>query len=166
MVLCEGQKNEGLIPLNKNLWSISFILVMAGTGFILLAVFYFMIDVISWWNGSPFKYPGQSTIVIASPTTHIKLLSSLSHPHNTRSTRQYTLSLFTLTSPLSPLPSRTGMNSILVYVGSEVLQNYFPFSWEQQEDSHLELLFANIIGVSLWIGIAYYWYSIQFFVKI
>ena len=58
VVLCEGQKNEGMIPLNKNLWSLSFILVMGGSAFVLLAALYFIIDVILWWNGAPFKYPG------------------------------------------------------------------------------------------------------------
>jgi heparan-alpha-glucosaminide N-acetyltransferase len=116
LVLCEGQKNGGVIPINKNLWSLSFILAMAGSGFVLLAAFYFVIDVISWWSGAPFKYPG--------------------------------------------------MNSILVYVGSEVLQNYFPFSWRQQSNSHLNLLFANLVAVSLWMAIAYYWFRTGFFVKI
>ena len=54
----------------------------------------------------------------------------------------------------------------MVYVGSEIVNNFFPFSWEHQNDSHLNLLFANLIGVSIWIAIAYYWYWIGFFVKI
>ena len=73
---------------------------------------------------------------------------------------------------LSPSPSlppshtHTGMNSILVYVGSEILQGYFPFSWKQQSDSHTKLLFANLAAVTLWIVIAYYWFTIGFFIKI
>ena len=50
-----------ILPLSLSLpcsRSLSFILVMAGTGFLLLALFYFFIDVIHWWNGAPFKYPG------------------------------------------------------------------------------------------------------------
>ena len=43
--------------------SLSFILAMAGSGFILLAIFYFTIDVILWWNGAPFKYPGTYIII-------------------------------------------------------------------------------------------------------
>jgi len=42
--------------------SLSFILVMAGTGFLLLALFYLLIDVIHWWNGSPFSYPGENQL--------------------------------------------------------------------------------------------------------
>ena len=59
-----------------------------------------------------------------------------------------------------------GMNSIIVYMGSELLQNYFPFSWEGQNDSHLNLLAANLVAVSIWLVTSYYWYWIGFFVKI
>jgi len=58
------------------------------------------------------------------------------------------------------------MNSIIVYVGSELLKGYFPFSWQGQYDSHLKLLVANIISVSIWLVISYYFYCIGFFVKI
>jgi len=64
LFLCEGRKNTGFIPLNKNLWSPSFIFVMAGTGFCLLALCYFLIDVQGWWNGSPFQYVGMNSIMI------------------------------------------------------------------------------------------------------
>ena len=32
---------------------------MAGLGYILLAVFYLLIDVLEIWNGGPFIYPGK-----------------------------------------------------------------------------------------------------------
>ncbi|XP_065909111.1 heparan-alpha-glucosaminide N-acetyltransferase-like [Dysidea avara] len=110
------QKNEGWIPINKNLWSLSFILVMGGTAFLLLSVMYFCIDTIKWWNGVPFIYPG--------------------------------------------------MNSIMVYCGSELLHGYFPFSWEQEHPTHFSRLASNLVGVGLWIVIAYYCFRIKFFVKI
>ena len=59
-----------------------------------------------------------------------------------------------------------GMNSILVYVGSELLEGTFPFGWKGMEDSHIEFLISNVISVSLWCLVAYYWYFINFFVKI
>lgn len=58
------------------------------------------------------------------------------------------------------------MNSILVYMCSEVFQGFFPFSWTQQNDSHLKLLSANLVAVSVWVLLSYYWYRIGFFVKI
>ena len=59
-----------------------------------------------------------------------------------------------------------GMNSILVYVGSELLEGHFPFGWKGMENSHLEFLASNLISISLWLLIAFYWYTIDFFVKI
>ena len=43
--------------------SLSFILVMGGTAFLLLSLMYFCIDTIKWWNGVPFIYPGVCTCV-------------------------------------------------------------------------------------------------------
>ena len=37
--------NDGLIPINKNLWSISFIMATASMAFILLTSMYLLIDV-------------------------------------------------------------------------------------------------------------------------
>lgn len=56
--LCEGSQNEGVIPLNKNLWSVSFILVTAALGYVLLSALYIVIDVIKIWDGEPFVFPG------------------------------------------------------------------------------------------------------------
>lgn len=120
---------------------------MAGTAFILLAVFYLVIDVISWWSGAPFKYPGIYELGIKGARSN-----------------DYSLSLSP--SPPSLILTHTGMNSILVYVGSEILQEYFPFSWKQQNHSHTNLLLANLVAVTLWIIIAYYWFAIGFFIKI
>ena len=62
--LCEGRQNGGLIPINKSLWSLSFIAVMAGTGYILLALLYFIIDVKKLWMGEPFVFPGMNSILV------------------------------------------------------------------------------------------------------
>ncbi|KAL5505237.1 hypothetical protein EMCRGX_G006639 [Ephydatia muelleri] len=114
--LCEGKQNEGLIPINKNLWSLSFILLMASFAFFLFSLFYVLCDVVQVWSGSPFRFPG--------------------------------------------------MNSILVYVSSDIFYNYFPFVWAQQGNSHMNYLSANIVAVILWILLSYYWFKIDFFVKI
>ncbi|XP_029179272.2 heparan-alpha-glucosaminide N-acetyltransferase-like [Acropora millepora] len=112
-----GKNNEGAIPLNKNLWSVSFIFATGGMAFMLLTFCYLLVDVLGWWSGAPFVFPG--------------------------------------------------MNSILVYVGSEILSKYFPFSWKVNGHvQHGELLAMNITGTTVWILISYYLYYIKFFVKI
>eukprot|EP00118_Oscarella_pearsei_P026707 m.310317 g.310317 ORF g.310317 m.310317 type:complete len:615 (+) comp50868_c0_seq1:21-1865(+) len=62
--LAGGQKNGGVIPINKNLWSLSYILVMAGTAYILLSLCYFLIDMKKVWRGAPFVYPGMNSIAV------------------------------------------------------------------------------------------------------
>jgi len=96
-ILCEFKQNGGFIPVNKNLWSLSFILCQAGLGTFLLAILYFVIDHpspdSSWkWTGNPFQYMGQNSIILyfgsevfegyfpfsfkTDPATHSKILFS------------------------------------------------------------------------------------------
>ncbi|XP_042148457.1 heparan-alpha-glucosaminide N-acetyltransferase isoform X2 [Ixodes scapularis] len=63
-VLCKFSKEDGWIPLNKNLWSVSYILAMASTAFLLLALFYYIIDVQGFWSGAPFTYAGMNSIAV------------------------------------------------------------------------------------------------------
>eukprot|EP00759_Apiculatamorpha_spiralis_P015626 PhF_6_TR22268/c0_g1_i1/m.31485/K10532/HGSNAT; heparan-alpha-glucosaminide N-acetyltransferase len=62
--LCKFQKYDGPIPINKNLWSSSFIYVMSGTGCGMLALTYYVVDVREWWSGAPFIFPGMNSIVV------------------------------------------------------------------------------------------------------
>jgi len=61
--------------------------------------------------------------------------------------------------------SLAGMNSIMVYLGHEILHSYFPFSFHQQKHSHLTFLSSNLLAVGIWVLISYYWFAINFFVK-
>lgn len=63
-ILCLASANEGWIPINKNLWSFSFVLATSSFAFILLSFLYVVIDVLKWWNGAPFFYPGMNSIVL------------------------------------------------------------------------------------------------------
>ncbi|XP_076074365.1 heparan-alpha-glucosaminide N-acetyltransferase-like isoform X1 [Mytilus galloprovincialis] len=63
-ILCKFSKNEGWIPVNKNLWSVSFIFCTGGFAFILLTFCYLMIDEWKLWNGAPFYYPGMNSILL------------------------------------------------------------------------------------------------------
>eukprot|EP00117_Sycon_ciliatum_P004094 scpid46106/ scgid2492/ Heparan-alpha-glucosaminide N-acetyltransferase; Transmembrane protein 76 len=113
--LCQASQNTGLIPINKNLWSLSFILVLGAGAFMLLSVCYILVDVLEIWSGAPFYYPG--------------------------------------------------MNSIFVYVGSELLQKFFPFSF-QVSSGHSGILASSLVGVSVWLVVAFYLHHIKFFLKI
>lgn len=51
-ILCGFSQNDGLIPINKNLWSTSFGFVAAGSGLLGLTLTYIMVDIKKWWTGS------------------------------------------------------------------------------------------------------------------
>nr|CAD7418822.1 unnamed protein product [Timema cristinae] len=60
-ILCLASKDNGWIPVNKNLWSLSFVMVTSCFAFFLLSALYYAIDVRQWWSGAPFYYPGKDT---------------------------------------------------------------------------------------------------------
>ena len=62
--LCGASMNNGVIPINKNLWSASFILLMSSFAFFLFTIFYWIVDVWQLWNGAPFRYVGMNSILI------------------------------------------------------------------------------------------------------
>ena len=62
--LTQADMTNGWIPANKNLWTPTFTLLTASSAFLLLALFYFLIDVKSIWTGNPFIYPGMNSIII------------------------------------------------------------------------------------------------------
>lgn len=64
VVLCRASKNDGWIPVNKNLWSLSYILTMASMAFALFTFCYIVVDVYNIWTGAPFYYPGMNSIVV------------------------------------------------------------------------------------------------------
>jgi heparan-alpha-glucosaminide N-acetyltransferase len=115
-ILCGFSQNEGAIPINKNLWSTSFILVNAGGGLVCLSLTYALVDVLKVWTGAPFRY--------------------------------------------------AGLNSILIYSGSELFGGFFPFSYMTNYTNHGDFLQTNIAGVVSWLVVAYLFYRNKFFVKI
>ena len=62
--LCGFQREGGLIPINKNLWSTSFVCVTAGGGMVILSFCYLLIDKWKVWSGAPFRYLGMNSIII------------------------------------------------------------------------------------------------------
>ncbi|NWH60623.1 HGNAT acetyltransferase, partial [Geococcyx californianus] len=116
-ILTKCSKEEGFIPINKNLWSISYVTTMSCFAFFLLLLIYYLVDVKRLWSGAPFFYPG--------------------------------------------------MNSILVYIGHKVFENYFPFKWKMQNSqSHAEHLIQNLTATTLWVIISYVLYRRRIFWKI
>jgi heparan-alpha-glucosaminide N-acetyltransferase len=88
------------MPINKNLWSISFVCVTGGGGLILLTLTYLMVDVYKVWSG---MFPPILLLLTRYPSP-------------------------LMTNHYAGFPFRQmGMNSILLYVGHSLLGGYFPF---------------------------------------
>ena len=62
--LCGFSQNGGVIPVNKNLWSTSFILISAGFGLVGLSFCYVTVDVWHIWSGAPLLFLGMNSIFI------------------------------------------------------------------------------------------------------
>lgn len=62
--LCGFSQEGGVLPLNKNLWSLSFVLVTAGSSSILLALILLLVDHWKLWSGSPFHQAGKNAIFL------------------------------------------------------------------------------------------------------
>ncbi|CAK4681605.1 hypothetical protein LEN26_000930 [Aphanomyces euteiches] len=56
--------NGGWIPINKNLWSLSFVLTVSGLACGVLAIMYLLVDKFAIWGGTPFKETGMNAIAI------------------------------------------------------------------------------------------------------
>ncbi|KAM4809993.1 heparan-alpha-glucosaminide N-acetyltransferase [Rhinophrynus dorsalis] len=63
-ILTKCSTNEGFIPVNKNLWSISYVTTLSCFAFFLLMLIYFLVDVKKVWMGAPFYFPGMNSILV------------------------------------------------------------------------------------------------------
>ncbi|XP_056291678.1 heparan-alpha-glucosaminide N-acetyltransferase isoform X2 [Pseudoliparis swirei] len=63
-ILSKCTRDGGFIPVNKNLWSLSYVTCMGCSSFLLLGAMYYVIDVKRWWGGQPFLYPGMNSIFV------------------------------------------------------------------------------------------------------
>ncbi|XP_037554208.1 heparan-alpha-glucosaminide N-acetyltransferase [Nematolebias whitei] len=63
-VLTKCSSDQGFIPVNKNLWSLSYVTTLACFAFVLLVLIYYTVDVKKWWSGAPFYYPGMNSILV------------------------------------------------------------------------------------------------------
>ncbi|KAF4026239.1 hypothetical protein G4228_018251 [Cervus hanglu yarkandensis] len=62
--LTKASENEGFIPVNKNLWSLSYVTTLSSLAFLILLALYPVVDVKGLWTGAPFFYPGMNSILV------------------------------------------------------------------------------------------------------
>jgi heparan-alpha-glucosaminide N-acetyltransferase len=115
LILSKNGQSDSWIPINKNLWSLSFILILASLAYIILTVLYLLVDIRQWFTGEPWLW--------------------------------------------------LGMNSIVLFVGHEILSDSFPVQFEV-ENTHAQRLALNLYGVTFWTGIAAIMYYKKIFIAI
>jgi len=64
IVLSKGSFTGGWVPINKNLWTPSFVMLTSATSYGVLAVCYFLIDFQKWCCGSPFRSAGKNPLFL------------------------------------------------------------------------------------------------------
>ncbi|XP_033226246.1 heparan-alpha-glucosaminide N-acetyltransferase-like isoform X2 [Belonocnema kinseyi] len=63
-ILCNFKQENGLIPINKNMMSLSYVFATTSFAFLLFTVLHFLIDYKKWWSGAPFIYAGANPILL------------------------------------------------------------------------------------------------------
>ncbi|XP_030843136.1 heparan-alpha-glucosaminide N-acetyltransferase [Strongylocentrotus purpuratus] len=115
-VLSKCHMADGWIPINKTLWSVSYIFLTGGLAFMIQALFHILIDVTNFWNGAPLIF--------------------------------------------------AGMNSILIYIGVDIMSPYLPFSWTPLVGNHTEYAILGAWSLVLWLVIAYIFYRKKIFLRL
>ncbi|EQC36736.1 hypothetical protein SDRG_06172 [Saprolegnia diclina VS20] len=64
LVLSQGRLNDGWVPINKNLWSLSFVLGTSSLASLLLLYLFLAVDTFKLWTGAPFVQAGMNPIVL------------------------------------------------------------------------------------------------------
>ncbi|CAH2063584.1 unnamed protein product, partial [Iphiclides podalirius] len=63
-LLAGFSREHGVVPINKNLWSMSFVLVTSACSLALLSICYTFTDAWRLWGGGPFRAPGLNAIAL------------------------------------------------------------------------------------------------------
>ncbi|XP_054001196.1 heparan-alpha-glucosaminide N-acetyltransferase-like isoform X1 [Hylaeus anthracinus] len=63
-ILCNFERQGGVIPVSKKMMSLSFVLTCSCFAFLLYAVLYVLIDYRQYWSGAPFIYAGSNPIFL------------------------------------------------------------------------------------------------------
>ena len=52
------------LPINKNLWTLSFALLLSSFAYILLSILYIIMDIYQYWEGRPFYFMGMNSMLL------------------------------------------------------------------------------------------------------
>jgi len=61
--LCNFSKEDGLIPINKNLFSLSYAFITGSSAFLIFIILFLIIEHWRLWGGSPFNEIGKHRVL-------------------------------------------------------------------------------------------------------
>lgn len=123
--MCNFSKEEGLIPINKNLFSLSYAFITGSSAFLVFIILFLIIEHWRLWGGSPFNEIGKHSVYFCNNIMYLKY------------------------SYLS------GQNSIMLYLGHNIFYNTLPWRWQPvNETSHTEYLVMDCWATIFWCAIA------------
>ena len=163
--------------MNKNLWSVSYVLVTSSSAFFVMTLLYVFVDVLSWWSGAPLRYAGKGWILatqfdnwllhlwkcasfIALSSTQFEM-TPIRYQKNFLSRRLLHLRIL-----LTLFFSIVGMNAILLYVGHVLAKPMLPFTWSPLSPTHGAHYAMNITSVIIWIIVAWILYRFKVFLTL
>lgn len=146
------RQNGGWIPINKNLWSLSFVLVMGGSGMWLLSLLYALLDVVGIWNGAPF----------------VRLAFFFFYPPAYQKLDLYWHELDYDLCCIRDVAVRLSCLHFSSFISSHLFlgRDRFPFSWYVAHPTHINQLLQHIIAVGIFQLIAFYMYVCDFFLNV
>lgn len=71
--MCNFSKEDGLIPINKNLFSLSFAFITGSSAFLIFIILFLIIEHWRLWSGSPFAEIGKHWVYYCNNIKHPKL---------------------------------------------------------------------------------------------
>lgn len=136
--LCNFSKENGLIPINKNLFSLSYAFIAGSSAFLFFIVLFLIIEHWRLWSGSPFCEIGKELFLLFKNKEDIYFVCTL-----------------------------TGQNSIMLYLGHNIFYNTLPWRWQPvNETSHTEYLIMDCWATIFWCAIALVMYKKNIFIVV
>ncbi|PZC70883.1 hypothetical protein B5X24_HaOG214676 [Helicoverpa armigera] len=132
--LCMFSKNGGPIPVNKNLWSVSYCLVTSSLALAIQAALYFIVDLKTnnLWSVSYCLVTSSLALAIQAALYFIVDLK----------TKWGGRPLY-----------YAGQNALFLYIGSELLKRNFPLHWALSAPTHAQLLATHAAAMLIWLAV-------------
>ncbi len=172
--------------MNKNLWSVSYVLVTSSSAFLVMTLLYVFVDVLSWWSGAPLRYAGKGWKLATQfdnwwsvsrlphlwklravvPVSWYYARPNLKWPRFAIKKKRFILTTPSFADFVDIIFPIVGMNAILLYVGHVLAKPMLPFTWSPLSPTHGAHYAMNVTSVIIWIMVAWILYRFKVFLTL